>query len=209
VDEVNETSADSPWTGSVWDFTTANFVVADDFEVYTDNMDAGEAIYQTWIDGETNSTGSLVGYLEAREGTFGERQTVYGGKQSMPLAYDNTKAPNNSEALRTWTKSQDWTVNGVNTLVLHVKGKTDNGLDPLYVVLEDSAGHVGVVTHPDARIAVSTTWNEWTIPLSSFSTAGVNATAIKKMSIGMGKRGATAPGGKGMLFIDDIWVKKL
>ncbi len=206
MDEVNEASADSPWTGSVWDFTTANFVVVDDLEAYTD--EEGNRIYETWVDGWTNSTGSLVGYLEAREGTFGERQTVYGGRQSMPLAYDNAQAPYCSEAERTWAKPQDWTVNGVNTLVLHVKGKTDNGPDPLYVVLEDSAGHIGVVTHPDARIAISTMWNEWVVPLSNLTTAGVNAAAIKKMSIGLGQRGATAPGGKGMLFIDDIWVKK-
>lgn len=207
VDEVNDARADSPWVGSVWDFTTADFVVVDDFEGYTD--DEGNCIFETWIDGWTNQTnGSLVGYLEAREGTFGERQTVYGGKQSMPLAYDNTNPPHYSETERTWAKPQDWTVNGVSTLVLHVKGKTDNAPDPLYVVLEDSAGRVGIVTHPDARIAVSTTWNEWTIPLSSFKAAGVNAAAIKKMAVGLGRRGATAPGGKGMLYLDDLWVKK-
>ncbi|MCU0913136.1 MAG: PA14 domain-containing protein [Planctomycetes bacterium] len=204
VDEVNDARADSPWTGSVWDFTSASFVVVDDFEIYTD--DEGNRIYETWIDGWTNGTGSLVGYLEAREGTFGERQTVFGGKQSMPLAYDNRKAPYCSQADHTRTKPQDWTVNGVSTLVLHVKGKTDNGADPLYVILEDSAGHVGTVAHPDVRIAVSTMWNEWAIPLSSF--AGVNPATIKKMSIGLGQRGATAPGGQGMLFIDDLWVTK-
>jgi hypothetical protein len=208
VDEVNDASPDSPWAGSVWDFTTANFVVVEDFEIYTDNMDADEAIYQTWIDGETNNTGSLVGYWEAREGTFGERQTVYGGKQSMPLAYDNTQAPYRSETERTWAEPQDWTINGVDTLVLHVKGKTDNGPDPLYVILQDSAGHTGTVTHADTRIATSTLWNEWAIPLSSFTAAGVNPAAVKQMTIGLGQPNATAPGGTGMLFIDDIWVKK-
>jgi len=206
VDEVNDAAAGSPWTGSVWSFTTANFVVVEDFEIYTE--DEGNRIYETWIDGWENKTGSLVGYLEAREGTFGERQTVHDGRQSMPLAYDNANVPYRSEAERTWAKPQDWTVNGVNTLVLHVKGKTDNGADPLYVVLEDSAGRSGVVTHADARIATSTVWNEWVIPLSSFSSAGVNAAAIKKMTIGLGQRGATAPGGQGLLFIDGIWVRR-
>jgi hypothetical protein len=65
-----------------------------------------------------------------------------------------------------------------------------------------------VATHPDARIAISTLWNEWAIPLSDFSAAGVNAAAMKKMTIGVGQRSATAPGGKGMLFIDDIWVTR-
>ncbi|MBN2315812.1 MAG: hypothetical protein JXM79_17920, partial [Sedimentisphaerales bacterium] len=37
--------------GPVWTFTTADFVVVDDFEDYTDNDVAGEAIWQSWIDG--------------------------------------------------------------------------------------------------------------------------------------------------------------
>jgi hypothetical protein len=51
-------------------------------------------------------------------------------------------------------------------------------------------------------------WNEWAIPLSDFGAAGVNAAAIKKMTIGVGQRSATTPGGTGMLFLDDIWVNK-
>ena len=49
VDEVNMASTDSPWRGSVWSFTTANFLVVDDFESYTN--DIGSRIFQTWIDG--------------------------------------------------------------------------------------------------------------------------------------------------------------
>jgi hypothetical protein len=49
VDEVNAASADSPWKGAVWSFTTADFLVVDDFESYTDE-DVGR-IFQTWIDG--------------------------------------------------------------------------------------------------------------------------------------------------------------
>ena len=36
VDEVNNTNADSPWTGNVWSFTTANFLIVDDMESYND-----------------------------------------------------------------------------------------------------------------------------------------------------------------------------
>ena len=42
--------ADSPWKGTVWSFTTANFIVVDDFESYTTIRRQGR-IFQTWIDG--------------------------------------------------------------------------------------------------------------------------------------------------------------
>ncbi|MFB0556152.1 MAG: LamG domain-containing protein, partial [Phycisphaerae bacterium] len=34
VDEVNNTNPDSPWPGILWSFTTANFLIVDDFESY-------------------------------------------------------------------------------------------------------------------------------------------------------------------------------
>jgi hypothetical protein len=37
VDEVNAVNPDSPWPGKVWSFTTAGFLIIDDFEEYTDN----------------------------------------------------------------------------------------------------------------------------------------------------------------------------
>ncbi|MHC4072028.1 MAG: LamG-like jellyroll fold domain-containing protein [Planctomycetota bacterium] len=36
VDEVNAVNPDSPWPGKVWSFTTAGFLIIDDFEEYTD-----------------------------------------------------------------------------------------------------------------------------------------------------------------------------
>ena len=217
IDEVNVAEADSPWTGGVWKFTTADFIVVDDFEHYTDNNAEFEAVYQTWIDGfgytepepvAGNGTGSTVGYMEAREGTFGERQTVRSGRQSMPFAYDNVNAPHRSEATRTWTAPQDWTVNGVSVLALHVKGKADNAAEPLYVGLEDSAGHVAFVAHTDAELSTRTTWRQWEIPLSEFTDRGVDVTAVTKMCIGLGNQAAPTAGGGGLIFIDDIWVIK-
>jgi len=127
VDEVNATSADSPWTGAVWSFTTANFLVVDDFESYTDDVTG--RIFQTWIDGwgftepapgdPGNGTGATVGYTDP---PFSEHTTVHGGGSSMPLAYNNADAPNYSETGRTFASPQNWTVNGVNTLSLAVRG---------------------------------------------------------------------------------------
>jgi regulation of enolase protein 1 (concanavalin A-like superfamily) len=117
VAEVNEAATPKVWAGDVWSFSTAESFVVDDFEGYTDTE--GSRIYETWVDGWTNSTGSTVGYVQA---PFAERTILHGGKQSMPLDYNNTKSPFYSEAERTWDKPQDWTVNGADTLTLYFRG---------------------------------------------------------------------------------------
>jgi len=127
VDEVNTASADSPWKGSVWKFTTADFLVVDDFESYTDEVEG--RIFQTWIDGwgftepapgnPGNGTGATVGYIDP---PFAENSIVKNGGQSMPLGYNNADSPNYSETERTFASPQNWTVNGVNTLSLQVRG---------------------------------------------------------------------------------------
>jgi len=119
VDEVNEAATPAVWAGPMWSFSTQEYVVIDDFENYTDDLDAGEGVFQTWIDGWENGTGSVVGHLEA---PFAERTVVHGGKQSMPLAYNNQASPWYSETSRTFDTAQDWTANGADTLVLHVRG---------------------------------------------------------------------------------------
>jgi hypothetical protein len=143
VDEVNATDAGSPWAGAVWSFTTAAFLVVDDFENYTD--DEGNRIYQAWIDGETNHTGSIVGYARA---PFVEQKILHGGRQCMPLDYNNVKSPWYAEAEHQWATPQNWTVNSANTLVLYVRGTATNSPASLYVAVEDKTGHVAVVAHP-------------------------------------------------------------
>jgi hypothetical protein len=120
VDEVNDANPDSPWIGSVWSFTTADFLVVDDFETYNDVEGEGTRIYETWIDGYADaSSGSIVGHLDP---PFAEQTIVHGGKQSMPLAYDNSVSPYFSEAYRDFASTQDWTAHGVDSLSLWVRG---------------------------------------------------------------------------------------
>ena len=90
----------------------------DDFESYT--IDDGNRIYQTWIDGYNDrSSGSIVGYLDA---PFTEQTIVFAGRQSMPFEYNNVDPPYYSEAVRTWSTPQDWTVDDADTLFVHVRG---------------------------------------------------------------------------------------
>ena len=192
-------------TGPVWSFTTC--LPVDDFESYTDK--AGAEVFATWIDGLTNGlNGSMVGLATAVNGTFCETKIFHSGKQSMPLDYNNVKAPYYSEAEQTWAKAQDWTAGGTAILVLNLQGLATNKAAPIYVALKDSSGRTAVVTHPDANAYRSTKWLTWKIPLSTFSDAGVKVTAIKSMSIGVGDRAAKTPGGSGILYIDDIRVIK-
>ncbi|MDI6451010.1 discoidin domain-containing protein [Anaerobaca lacustris] len=132
VDEVNEAEPIALWEGDVWSFSMQPHAVIDDFEGYTDNLEAGEAIFDTWLDGWVNGTGSTVGYLDT---PFAERSIIHGGVQSMPLAYDNTTSPWYSEAERTWDAPQDWTVFGADTLTVHFRGNP-----PAF--LETAEGHI-------------------------------------------------------------------
>jgi hypothetical protein len=197
---VDEVLADQTVkAGPVWNFTT--FIYVDDFESYTD--DEGSRIYETWTDGWTNNTGSRVGNLEA---PFAEVLVVHGGKQAMPLDYNNVAAPFCSEAEQVWTTPQDWSAAGVSTLTLYFRGTSANSADRLYVTITDKSGKTGTSVCPTpSRIAMAA-WTRWEIPLSDFSAAGVNLAAVKKIAIGLGDRDSAKAGGVGVLYLDDIYV---
>jgi hypothetical protein len=121
IDEINNNNPDSPWVGGVWSFTTANFLVVDDFEAYNDlepTNPASNRIFNAWIDGYDDPTnGSLVGYDIP---PFAEKTIVHGGSQSMPFSYDNGVGI--SEATLTLTYPRNWTVNNINTLTIWFRG---------------------------------------------------------------------------------------
>jgi len=184
-------------TGPVWTFTT--YLPIDDFESYDDNVDTHTTIYDTWIDGWTNNTGSQVGNTTA---PFAERTIVHGGKQAMPLDYNNVNAPFYSEAECEFKTAQDWTVGGVSTLVLSLRGRAGNGAAPLYLTLRDATNRTATVVHPDPAVVRVTQWTDWKIPLDSFT--GVNLARVKKITIGLGDRADPKAGGAGRIYLDDI-----
>ena len=204
VDEVNEAADPSLWQGDTWSFATIEYLMVEDFESYNDD---DNTIFDTWLDGFINETGSTVGYFDA---PFAEQSIVNTGRQSMPLEYNNTVAPFYSEADRD-LGSQDWTTGAADTLVLHLRGNTATtadqpGNDPetLYVAVEDTAGNVAVVTHPDPDVTGITQWQPWRIPFSEF--AGVDMSRVAMLYIGLGDRDNPAAGGTGVIYIDDIQV---
>ena len=200
VDEANNANADSPWTGPLWSFTTANFLVLDDFEAYNDidEMEPGSnRIYIAWVDGYDNPAinGSVVGHTDP---PFAEQSNVHGGNQSMPFFYDN--AVGKSEATLTLTDKRDWTVRGVNTLTIWFRGNSNNAAETMYVALNGSA----VVNHDNPAAAQTTSWTEWNIDLTRFADQGVNLSNVNSITLGFGNRNNPVAGGSGMVLFDDI-----
>jgi len=200
IDEANNTNADSPWTGPLWSFTTANFLILDDFESYND-LDPAEPgsnnIFYTWIDGYDNPAinGSVVGHDNP---PFAEQTIVHSGNQSMPFAYDN--AVGKSEATLTLTSNRDWTVNGVNRLTIWYRGNASNAAETMYVVLNGSAG----VDNDNPNAAQLAAWTAWNIDLQAFADQGVNLANVNTITLGFGNRTNPVAGGSGTMYFDDI-----
>jgi len=199
---IDEVEADETvHAGNIWMFTVPDYLVVEDFESY--NNEVGSRVFEKWIDGigftlpepgnPGNGTASAVGHdiwsVESPylDGTIMETANVHGGGQAMPIYYDNTFAPAISEADRTFTPAQNWTVEGVTTLVVYFRGEADNTGD-LYVKIN------GARVPYDGDIAGSD-WVAWEIELAS---VGVSLTNVTTLTIGV------EGGGTGVLFVDDI-----
>jgi hypothetical protein len=206
IDEVNNTNPDSPWLGILWSFTTANFLVVDDFEDY----DAGEnQIWFAWHDGlgfgtpgvdpyfAGNGSGSAVGNESTP--SYTEETIVHRGNQSMPVFYDNSVLMY-SEVEKMLTYPRDWTENGVSTLSIWFRGISDNAAETLYVALNGSA----VVSHDNPNAAQIDRWTEWTIDLQAFADQGVNLANVNTIALGLGNRNNPQVGGSGTMYFDDI-----
>jgi len=199
VDEFNNVNPDSPWVGNLWSFTTANFLVVDDFESYNDlNPDEPESnrIFNAWLDGYGIPTnGSVVGHENP---PFAEQSIVHGGRQSMPFSYDNSVGY--SEATLTLTYPRDWTEKGVSTLTIWFIGDAANAAETLYVALNGNA----IVTNDNPNAAQVDTWTEWNIDLQAFADLGVNLANVNTISLGLGNKNNPLAGGSGMMYFDDI-----
>jgi len=206
IDEVNNANPDSPWTGNLWSFTTANFLIVDDFEDY----DIGNnEIWWAWKDGlgyaahgkepayPGNGTGSAVG--DENTASYCEETIVHGGRQSMPLFYDNSVLKY-SETQKTLTYPRDWTENGVTTLTIWFRGDSANAAETLYVALNGSA----VVNHDNPNAAQIATWTRWNIDLKAFADQGVNLASVNTIAIGLGNKKNPVVGGSGTMYFDDI-----
>lgn len=185
---------------------SCEYKVVDNFESYCcGEMEPGcyNYIWDTWIDGYVNNTGSVVFLGKEPNGR------VRDGEQSMVFAYQNDwnfGAGYYSEAkadIADLAIGGDWTKGGVTELSLWFYGDPNNDAEPMYVALEHVDGTTAVVYHDDPSATLVDTWTEWNIDLDDFT--GVNLTDVDKVAIGIGQMGnTTSPGGNGTVFFDDV-----
>jgi hypothetical protein len=205
VVEVNQAEDPTSWASDVWSFSTADYVVVDDFESYTN--ESPKRVFQTWIDGAGfsaddffpngnpgNGSGSYAGY-DPQLGDIMETAIIHGGGQSMALYYGNDAAPRYSEAIRTFDPPQDWTKHGVTTLVLYFHGDVNNVGAPVYLKINGTK----VLYNNGAAGTAVPVWKQWNIDLASVPAADIKN--VKTLTIGVGDGSA---GGSGTILIDDI-----
>jgi hypothetical protein len=198
INEVNMTETPTTLEGDVWNLTTRQFLIVDDFERYNDlDPDDPESnrIFNAWIDGfEQPANGSIVGYAAA---PFAEQTIVHSGGQSMPLFYDNTGTARYSEAELALSPPQDWTKSGITALSLRFSGDPNNVPDKMYVKINGSK----VTYDGDAGNLTLIPWQPWNIDLASL---GMDLQNVTKFSIGFGDETSMTLGGSGKVFFDDI-----
>lgn len=201
---IDEVQADgSIRRGNPWRFTTVDYLIIDDFEAYTNDADALERVFQTWIDGvgysnpepgvAGNGTGAAMGHdiwsvllpdstpNPYYNGDLVETTIVSSGSQSGPMYYDGL-----SEIVRTYDEAQDWGGSDEPILSLMIYGDPNNTIGQMYVKVNDTRfdyeGDAG-----DIQAAEWLTWN----------TNLTGVTLVNSMTIGVTE-------GSGVLYIDDI-----
>ena len=202
IDEVNEAETPAVWQGDVWDFTTQEFIVVDDFESYNDipvGQQGSDPVFVTWLDGFDNpsANGSIIGYNEAFQ-PFMETSIVYGdSRQSVPLFYDNTVASYSEVSVNTddLAIGRDWTTGSPTTMTLRFYGDPNNAAtEQLYVKIGGTK-----VNYPgDAAELTRPSWSEWNIDLTV-----IDLSNVPTLAIGFDRTGA---GGAGFVYLDEIYL---
>jgi hypothetical protein len=209
VNEVNDAEDPAVWEGDVWNFSTVEYLVVDDFESYTN--DSPNRVFQTWVDGAGfsadpyfpdgvagNNSGALVGHdiwtpgSEHYEGEIVEVVKVRDGGKAMPLYYDNTSSPFYSEAERSWAEPQNWARHSARSLSVSFFGDRDNSGEPYLKVNGISVPYEG--SPDDLKIG---TWLPWTVNLDDLVAAGVDVQNVTTLAVGV--EGSNA---NGMLLFD-------
>lgn len=186
---IDQIGPAGPVEGHTWTFTTANYLIVDDFESYAD--DAG--LRAAWVD-NINDPGVEYVFLGA------------GANKAMRFEFQNQYEPYFTEVARTFASPQDWTAQSVETISLSFVGEHQNAEHLMYMRVEDASGKSFTVAHPYKYACQSDSWRQWTIPLGSFADGGVNLTTVKKITIGLGDGTSSgqAEGDRDHIYIDQI-----
>jgi hypothetical protein len=218
IDEVN---GPNTWKGRVWSFSTASYVVVDDFELYASNQD----LLDCWHDAVWQPHGQKTG---AWLGLVPEPNRVHSGSQAMSYEYETDDSYwwqdyAYADAWRIFDSGcsgpRDWTRQGVKILTLFFYGDANNDTndtEQMYVGIEDTIGLYTEIRFGDYRgedmndLKVQE-WQRWDIALEDFSDPNyaavpgdVNLASIARLYIGFGNRLNPLSGGNGIVYFDDI-----
>jgi len=200
VDEVNNVESPTTWQGNIWNLSTQEYLVLEDFESYNDIPAAEEGsnlVYATWADGfENPANGSTMGHTEVFQPSM-ETSIVHDGSQSVPLFYDNTVATYSEVTanLAALQVGQDWTRHGIKALTLRFSGDPTNVVQQMYVKLNGTK----VAYDGSAENTRLASWQMWYIDLASIS---VSLNNVTELAIGFEHIGAV--GGQGVVLLDGI-----
>lgn len=182
--------------GRTQSFTTAESIPFEDFETYANDRSLRLVWDPNMVPGQP---------MDPNSANAIDSTTASQASKSMRMEVKNREAPYLRQYTRTLNPAQDWTANGVKALSLFFRGKSDNFEQPLFVKLYDSEGHFGTAALPGYAIQ-ATSWNPWTIDLSTIASQGVNLAAIAKIAVGVGSGSSS---GQGEGDVDTVWVDDL
>ena len=118
IDEV-EADGKTIHPGVVWSFTIPAYLIVDDFESYNDDAQP----YLQHVDRRPYRSARAAPRSATAAAPFAERTIVHGGRQSMPMDYNNVKSPFYSEATQTFSSLQNWTGYDANALSIWFRGR--------------------------------------------------------------------------------------
>ena len=188
IDEVNDQNVRP---GNVWDFTTKDNFIVDDFEQYNflpPNDPNHNWIYQTW-----KNTGVHL-WTE---------QTHECGKKSMGFSYSYNRFSVYSETVRTFNPPQDWASIGAKVLELYFYGMSSNTASQMYLALNNGASETIVPYSGDTGDVTKETWLPWRIELNDLTDTDLGN--IESIALGFQADPNNSSGdGSGTVYFDDI-----
>ena len=166
-------------------------VITDDMALPTGTV----RLRRSGSDGGHNGLASICQYLASEDFP---RLRIGIGPSDLPDSADYVLAEF-SDVSSTGNVTGAWTAEAIGVDML-----SNDGQDPLYLIVEDSSGKSVTVTHPDPGAVQSSSWQDWLIPLSQLDSLRLNR--IKTVVIGAGYPDGSQAGSEGILYIDDVRV---
>ncbi|HUT29136.1 MAG TPA: LamG domain-containing protein, partial [Sedimentisphaerales bacterium] len=148
VEEINDTCV---WTGPVWRFRVADFIIVDDFEGY----DSEDPVQYTWYDQYSQEEGEVAGaWLELVR----PPKPVHSGDQAVSYTYDTDDPWADLDYAEAWLPleeiggQQNWREAGVTLLRLFFYGDSANDTtdaEQMYVGVDDTDGAYAEMRYGD------------------------------------------------------------